>query len=194
MNPRRLPIVEAIHALFVALWLSALIGSALGAAILFPVMKDLGPALPQYTAYHGEHWKIAAGQVGNKLFGIADMIQLVGAVGAVATLALSLHARGKAGQPDRTLPIVRTALVGVGAALAAYHILILGPGMTQAIQDFWAAARAGEGAKAEALQAAFNKHHPVSRLVLEATTVLMLAALVAGVYHAARGRGGKECG
>jgi len=191
MSPKRLSIIEALHALFVALWLAALIGSALGASIVFPVMKDLNPSLPQYGAYHGEHWKIAAGHVGNKLFGIADMIQLVGAVGAVGTLGLALHARSKAGQHAGGLWAFRAGVVGAAAALAAYHILILGPSMTQGIQDFWAAARAGDASKADTLQAAFNKNHPVSRLILEATTVLMLLALVAGVYHAGRGEAPK---
>lgn len=186
-NDRRIPVFEACNALFVAAWLAALVGSGLGAGVVFPVMKSLAPTLPEFAAYHGDHWRIAGGQVGTKLFWIADWIQLIALVGVIATLAPAIILRARTPARGPVLAGMRSLLVLLATALACYHIFVLAPRMMQTIQDFWAAARAGDEARAGQLQALFDADHPMSRMILESNAVLVVLMLLVGVYHAARG-------
>lgn len=182
--PRPHPLLETLHALFTSLWLSALVGAGLGAAVVFPQMKSLAPALPEYAAYTGEHWKIAGGHVGMTLFAIADKVQIVCALCSVIVLAVIFKQRSAS--DSRGLAIARGAFLVIAAGLATYHVFFLAPRMMGTVQEFWLAAKAGDMAQAGALQSAFDADHPLSRIIMESTALAVAASLLLGVYDAAR--------
>ncbi|MCK6478182.1 MAG: hypothetical protein L6Q35_15280 [Phycisphaerales bacterium] len=185
MGPRFRPHFETLHVLFLMVWLCMLFGAGMGAAVAFPQIKKLDPALPEYASFTGEHWKIAGGHIGNTLFVIADKAQIISAIGALLTLALVMKARGLTAA--RGYAVARVVLVGLATAIAIYHVFVLSPKMMSTIQEFWAAARAGDMAKATPLQATFDSYHPASRLTLESTWVTLVIALLVSVFDAARG-------
>lgn len=176
--------VEGIHAASLAVWLSALVGAGLAAAVVFPVMRDLDPRLPGYASYTGEHWMIAAGHVGRRVFSIADRAQLV--VSAVAVVSLAVATR--LGLSGGVWLAIRWIAVGVAASLAVYNGLVLAPAMDQDLTTYWAAAREGDGAKAAQYKAAFSAAHPHASMVLQVGA----ASVLVGVISAAASRGSRR--
>lgn len=176
--------VEGIHAASLAVWLAALVAAGLAAAAVFPVMKGLEPRLPEYAAYTGEHWMIAAGHVGRRVFSIADRAQLVMSGIAVVTLAVATRLR-LCGGPWLAL---RWIAVGVAAGLAVYNGLVLAPRMDEDLLAYWAAAREGDSAKAAQYKAAFSGAHPHASMVLQVGA----ASVFVGVISAAVSRGSRR--
>lgn len=189
--PRPAPWLDVIHILALSVWLAGLLSAGLSAAIIFPQMKSLHPALPDFAHYSGEHWKIAGGFVANRIFLIVDSVQLVCASTAILTLGLTLLRANKApvGSPARRPPLAgtRILLLTFACALLAYELLILSPRMALNLNNFWTAAKDGNRAVADAAQAAFDADHPIASNVLVATAAAVLLLLVsAAIGLAAR--------
>jgi hypothetical protein len=181
--------LEALHLFTTILWFTALVGAGLGAAVVFPTLKPLNPQLPDFAAYTGEHWRIAAGHVGNRLFAVSDAFQLVCPI--VCTLFLLPVVFGKRVQADGTraklgaLGIARLILLAIAVVLGLYQSLILGPHMRETIEAFWAAARAGNMEAAAPLQTAFDADHPKARFVMESSAFAVLGVIVTGLWRKA---------
>ncbi len=179
-------LAETTHVVALATWLGAGVISGVTAAVVFPTMKELSPTLPGYGAYSGEHWRIAAGSVANRVFLVCDTIALACALVTILTLAISLRTyRRSAETPVRALWL-RVAWVSVACGVLAFNLFILQPRMAKNLRSFWNAARAGAQAEADAAQQRFAADHPNATLMLGATAAAVLASLVAAAWSATR--------
>jgi hypothetical protein len=187
--PTRTPWLDAIHLMAAALWLAALVAAGLSAAILFTKMPELKPTLPDYAAYSGEHWKLAAGMVANTIFLVVDFVQLGAALVAILTLGLSLRAANRAiVKKAPPLSGVRIVLLTVACGLLCYQLFILSPRMAENLREYWTAAREGKQAMADAAKAAFDSDHPIASNVLKATAASVLLLLLTSAVGIAQGR------
>ncbi len=167
--------VEGAHAAGLGVWLAVLVAAGLAAAVAFPEMKELDPRLPDYAAYTGDHWMIAAGHIGRRVFSIADRVQLVAAAVSVLTLAIVTRLRLSTG-PWLAL---RWIAVGVAAGLAIYNGLVLAPKMDADLLAYWSAAREGDQVKAAEHRAVFSAQHPQASRVLTIGAAGVFVAVVA---------------
>lgn len=152
------------------------------AAILFPMMKRLDPTIESFSAYPGEHWRIAAGQPANTLFQIADGLCLALLAGAAITIGFRnlMRPRFRASASG----VVRlVALFGL-VITTAYAIFFLNMRMNETAVAFWEAAQAGRVDEADALRDAFQKDHPKSTVAMVVRMSFALCALGAGLWHA----------
>lgn len=166
-------VFETLHVLSLAIWLAAVVGAGLAAAVVFPVMKQLDPRLPEFAASPADHWLIAGGHVGRMVFGIADRVQPVCVVAAVVTLAAITRLRGV----SRPWLAVRWTLVSAAGGLAITAGLWLSPRMDEKLLAYWDAARAGNLTEAASNKAAFDADHPKASRVLTMTAGAVLLAV-----------------
>jgi hypothetical protein len=180
--------LEATHLVSAAVWLGALLGAGGSAAMLFPAMRALRPRLEDFAGYPGEHWKLAAGQVAQKLFVACDTVQLLCAGVCFLTLGLVLSRMKKEGGRARGGMLVRALALTVAMGLVCYQLFVLGPRMYANSREYWDSARAGEVERANAAQAAFAKDHPTSTNVLGGTATAVLMLIVSGAWVQGGGR------
>jgi len=194
--PKLRKALEAVHVTAAGVWAGVLVMAGGSAAVLFPEMRSLEPELPAYSAYGGEHWRLAAGIVQNEVFKIADVAQFVLATVCLASLLGMLVFGGLSTR--RVSTGVRIVVLCVAMSLTSYHLFILGPRMQASARVYWDAARAGDTAVADRARAAFNADHPTASNVLGATAVSTLALAAVGAWSAAsagdppRGHEGKR--
>ncbi|GAB4515204.1 MAG: hypothetical protein Tsb0013_19710 [Phycisphaerales bacterium] len=177
-------ILETANGIALGLWAGVLAFVGVAAAIAFPMMKTLDPTLPAYAAYEGGHWRIAAGQVMNRLFNIADDIGFVTIV--VSLIALAVLMSG--GRLARTrLAPVRMALWVLIAGVSVY--ITAGPRteMNALAEQHWAHARAGDNQLAEEAREAFDAQHHTASALHAAQFSLVLLALGVNIAGAALG-------
>lgn len=169
-------VAEAFHALGITVWAIAVGGSALAAAVVFPQMKALAPSLPGYAAYTGDHWMIAAGHVGRKVFEISDWVEL----GASAVVVVALASLTRCGFVRGWWGALRWMGVGLAAGLAIYNGLVLAPRMDRSLVAYWEAARDGRNEEASAYREMFSAEHPLaSRIKGTSLTALLLTTAIA---------------
>lgn len=173
-------ISETMAILVLSLWLAALLGAGGAAAVLFPTMKRLAPTLAEFGAFPDEHWKIAAGLVGVRLFVLADVVQLGAACASIFTLIVTRLAGS--GGASRLTTLVRLVTLASALLLAAYQIMVLGPRMQSNLNAFYAAARSGQVETARAYRDAFDADHPASTRVLGGTLLAVVGALSATAW------------
>lgn len=176
--------LDTLHAAAAGIWVGSVAMVGTLAAIAFPTMKKLNPTVPEFAAV-GDHWKIAAGSIANKMFVVADSVSLACCLICLATLGLGLFIRAKRGREHVRvlLWILRSFVMTIAAACLAYQLFILAPRMAENIHTFWDAARAGEVAKATAAQAAFDADHPTASNVIITMFGAALALLVGAVVE-----------
>lgn len=174
---------ETINLTVTGLWLGALVMTGVTAAILFPTVRDLRPTLPEYALYQGEHWRIAAGQPGDKIFVACDAIQFVCAMVAAVSLATMVFVTKV--RVKRPAMLIRIAALVVAFVLLGSRFFFLQPWMDTNLHGFWEAAAKGDNANAERLRAAFDADHPIASNMLAATALCVLLAMVFGAWCAA---------
>lgn len=184
-------IAATVHLLALAIWSGVLLSTGAAAAILFPTMKQLDPAIPAYAQYTGEHWVLAAGHAAEKLFLLADIIQFLCALLAIITfiaLAVSSFSNSKPAQTNtsRLSLLTRGTLLSIALACLAGNLVIVAPSMNKALRAYRAAAQQGLTDDALLHRAAFNELHPVASNLLIITTIATLTALTLGIWNIAR--------
>jgi uncharacterized membrane protein len=155
------------------------------AAVVFPTMRTLGPSLPEYAAYGGPHWSLAAGVVAEKVFvvgfaaaGVALVLALVSGAGVAFT-------RGRRGWP-----VARLALLLLTAGIFLTHVAWLRPRMDAAAEEYRVAAAAGRAEGAAEAKSHFDGMHPIASKLIGAVTLSSLALFVASAWSSsASGRG-----
>lgn len=179
-RPRTL---EAVHLAALGVWLGALLMTGAGAAVIFPALRDLDPALPAFAASPGPHWQIAGGHIGQRMFFAGDLIQVACVFLVLATgVPLMLgHGAGRLGALRALLMIV---LLGVMTT----RLGVLGPAMARQLADYWEAARAGDREAAASARAAFDARHPLATGLLGASAALVAALMIASMVSIARTR------
>lgn len=164
---------EAMHAMALAMWLAALAGAGLAAAIAFPAMKSLQPSLPDFPGAVPDHWMIAGGHIGRPAFMIADRASLLAAALAVITLAIVT----RLGRVHGAWLVVRWACVGSAASLAVFNGLFLAPRMDDHLVAYWDAAKQGDLERAARDRALFTADHPTASRILGISAVLVLGGI-----------------
>jgi hypothetical protein len=167
-----------VYWLSLALWLAALAAAGLAAVHVFGRLPDTPMALDGFQAYpRDQHGTIAAGLVMADLFFTVDMIQFVVAPLALVTVGLQLTVfRLPARRPSNQ---VRLACLVLAAGLFAYHAVALAPTLNSNLRAYWQAAAEGDLQRATLHQEAFGATHETARLVLQANTLLVVAAMAA---------------
>lgn len=181
--------LDTLHAAGAGIWIGGVGMVGTLAAIAFPTMKKLDPTVPEFAAV-GEHWKIAAGQIANKMFVVGDAVSLVCCLVCLCTLGLGLFIRAKRGREHARVAIwmFRSLAMTVAAGCLAYQLFILAPRMSENIHTFWDAARAGNVEVATRAQAAFDADHPTASTVIMAMLVSAVS-LLAGVLLESKSEG-----
>lgn len=174
---------ETINLTVTGVWLGVLVMTGVAAAVLFPMVRDLRPTLPDYSLYQGEHWRIAAGKPADRMFIICDAIQFVCAMIAAISLATLVFA-GRV-RVRRAAMLVRIAMLVVAFALLGARFFFLQPWMDTNLRAFWEAAEKGDNASAERFRAAFDADHPIASNMLAATLLCVLVTMVLGAWCAA---------
>ncbi|MFK7883039.1 MAG: hypothetical protein AB8F26_02505 [Phycisphaerales bacterium] len=170
---------ETVHIAALGVWTGALVGAGISAAVVFPTVRDLDPALPEYTAYEGPHWMLSAGMIASRVFLITDIIQFVCACLAVVGFGLAVFV----GKPARNWGLfLRALLLGLAFLAVSYHLLMLMPAMQSDLRQYWNAALAGDTATAEQFRQAFSDRHQSASRSIGGTALATLGALIAGVW------------
>lgn len=168
-----------VHVVALALWLGSVVGAGLAAAIIFPTVKSLDPALPAYSTYQDDHWMLLAGKVAARIFVATDMIQI--AAGGLALLAAgAVLVCGRAPWRRLTTLAWLAALAGATGVLA-FQLLVLRPRMDANLHEYWRFAESGQTPQAETAREAFSVEHPLASNLMSATALLTLGALVMSV-------------
>lgn len=173
---------ELAHTAALGVWLGVLAMSGVTAAIIFPTMKSLQPTLGAYSAFDGEHWRLAAGIVQARVFAVADTICAVLAIIAVVTLALAWL------RTDFGSWLGRARILAVVVACIALgnQLFVLGPTMSQNVRRYWAEAAAGNNRVAEQARQAFEADHPAASRTLGVQFGAAGIALLLGIIHRPR--------
>ncbi len=183
-----LKIANIAYWLLLSLWFGSLVTIGVTAAIAFPTMKGLDPALPTYAAYQGEHWQIAAGRIMAQVFFVGDGIQLIALCGV--SLITGLHLTVFRQPLNRPANAIRTLLVVVLLGTVAYHTLLLAPRMNANLQLYWSQAElAGEW---EAPKAAFDADHKRAERIMGLNALLLVALVAASAAALTGGGPGRE--
>ncbi len=171
---------ETIHITALALWLGGLVMTGVTAAVVFPTMREMDPALPQYAAFTGEHWRLAAGRVAARVFFIFDVMQFVAVLIAGVSFGVAILVYGL--PMRRFSTFARGGTLIVLLALLSYQFLVLGPEMNTNMNNYWIAALEGDNGAAERFRQAFEQDHPTATRLMVANTVLVLFSLLAAVW------------
>ncbi|TVQ63611.1 MAG: hypothetical protein EA378_01630 [Phycisphaerales bacterium] len=175
-------IAETIHFVALGVWLGAILTTGMGAAMLFPTVRDLAPSAPKFAEYTGEHWRIVAGHVGAGLFLNADVVQFVCAFVAIFTAGVSVILMGR---NWRTLGTGgRMVLLSCALTAFSYGFFIHTPQANAHLVAYWQAAEAGDLETATAEQRAFAAMHPTSTTILGLTAFSVLGAMSVGLFSA----------
>ncbi len=179
--------LDTLHAAAAGIWIGSVGMVGTLAAIAFPTMKKLNPTVPEFAAV-GDHWKIAAGSVANKMFVVADSVSLACCLICLATLGFGLAIRVKRGREHArsALWLFRALVMTIAAGCLAFQLFVLAPRMAANIHTFWDAARAGDVPAATAAQAAFDADHPTASNVIF-TMFAGAFALLVGVLIESKG-------
>ncbi len=158
---------------FLGLWLGVIVISGVTAAVAFPAMKALDPHLPSYAAYPNPHYMIAAGAIARRVFDIGAVIQYVCASVSLLSAVIAI-----ASAPPKTRPVFRAVWVVLAIGALMYWRVGLSPRMDANLDEFLAAAKAGEVEKADARRLAFDHDHPNASRALSAAALFVLCALL----------------
>lgn len=181
MSPLR-RLLETVHLTFVGLWMGSLAMTGAAAAIIFPTMRGLNPALPEYAGFTGPHWKLAAGHVASRIFLVNDAVSLGCMIVSGLMLGLIVAAKGPWLRPWATGARLVAFFGALG--LLVYSFFFLGPRMNANMLSYWESARSGDNESALAFQAAFDADHPTASTVMVASFVCVTLLLIAGAFGA----------
>ncbi len=177
--PRATRIAEIVQAITLGLWIGVMVMSAVVAAQVFPLMRELDPTLGAYPLFTGDHAPLAGGRVAAQVFLVADVIGFVCLVlSGIATVVWIARERGA--RPAAAA--IRATLLLAIVLVFGYHLIVHGSALNQETRAYWAMADAGQTVAAEQHRAVIRDMHPMSRNLLAGTIVLALASLVTGLW------------
>lgn len=156
---------------------------AVVAAVVFPMMKSLNPAIPDYAAYNGPHWMLLGGFVAARMFEIGFVIAGVSLSLCLASVLGLTFMRGSA-----RIPIARLALVLLTLGFFLVHVGWLQPRMADALETFRQAAQNGALETAAEARSHFDGMHPTASRLLSATTISSLVLFIVSAWTASSRR------
>ncbi|CAN5743394.1 hypothetical protein BH11PLA1_BH11PLA1_06950 [soil metagenome] len=172
---------HVLHLLALGVWLGVLIATGAFAAVTFPLVRDLAPVLPSHAAYTGEHWRLVAGRVANRAFGVSDSIQMVCIVVSLAAgiIAYVRPAGLVCAVPRRGWSLV---ILGVATLIFLGWIVFLRVPMAVYLDKYWMFAERGNMESAAVFQGYFAQLHPYATNLLVALTLLVLSAFITAAW------------
>lgn len=190
MSPRVLlaRVVDALHLLSLAAWMSAIVASGAAATAVFTMLPRSEVIVPAFAVHvdaaapsseerFREHGRIAGGMVMDPVFRWSDRAQAGLAVVALATFFIQVTAfRRRWPLPRRPLNVFRLACLLGAAALLAVQLGVLGPRMEQALHGWWDAARSGSPS-ADSLRTSFDVDHVLANRLYTIRLLLVVAAI-----------------
>lgn len=179
-------IARSVHLAALGLWLGAMVMMGVAAAVAFPTMRGLEPQLPAFAGYPKDHWAIAAGHIMNTLFAVGDWLGLVLGLIALAAIAVPLCVGVR--RMATPLGVLRSVATVLAMLIALASLVLMRPGMNADLNEFWAAARAGEVARADVARSRFDAMHPKASLVLSAQAGIVFVALLLSAADIRAGR------
>jgi len=186
-------LLDAAHALGLAVWFAALASGAIAAMNVFPRIRELDPRLPDYAAWDPtDHWRIAAGHAMAGVFTVGDLLQVAAAVLVLASLLAGLGLAPSAMR--RPVHLVRTALVLAAVALVAWQVAVAAPAMNRDLRIFHEAAAAGDPDLAAIHRADFDAAHRPAERRLAITLLLVTGALLLAAAAPLAGAPGGDAG
>lgn len=172
-------IAEIVQAVTLGVWIGATVMSAVVAAQVFPLMRDLDPQLGAYPLFEGDHSPLAGGKVAAPVFMVADVVGFVCLIASgVATVVWIMGERGR--RPKAAA--VRATLLLALVCVFGYHLIVHGSALNDATRAYWAAAEAGETTAAEQHRIVIRDMHPMSRNLMSGTILIAMASLVSGLW------------
>jgi hypothetical protein len=172
-------VLEGALLAFLAIWLGALLMVAATAAIAFPSMRDLDPALPGFASYPTGHWEIAAGHVMAPAFAFSEGVQVVCASVVGVCMAILIATRRL--DLSRPLQLFRIVLVVVLVGALIEYLTRIAQPMQSMLVEFWQHAREGRVDEANGVRESFDVLHPKSSMRLSAIMVGLLVAVMASM-------------
>lgn len=171
-----------MHLTFAGLWMGALAMTGAAAAVIFPVVKALNPSLPDYTAYTGPHWRLAAGHVASRIFLISDVVTL-GCI-IITGLTLGVIALSVEAWTKPVITGLRIIALLAAISLMTYSFAFLGKRMNLNLTNYWESARTGDNESALVYQQAFDKDHPTASRVMVGSFLCALLLTTSGAFAA----------
>jgi hypothetical protein len=188
-SPVGLNRVEATHICALSVWLTSLVVGAVTAILGFRVMRHSDPALPEFASYDGEHWRLLAGLMADRVFGVVDGVGVLCALVAGLTLALAA-ARGL--RARRIWVMVRVISVLLGALLVSVNVFVLRPLLGQEVRAYRDAARVGDTALALEHRERYDARHAIARGVQTSLAGIVLVGLLGAMWQSGPRRGEGE--
>jgi hypothetical protein len=185
MQPRS--IFEGIQIAALGALAGTLCIAGLTAAIAFPAMKRLDPALPGIPVLRSEHWSLAAGYLAHPVLSVAIWAQVSLAAIALAAAILGAGNRGWTRVGTRTCVI---AVLFLGVMQAALLLNTMNP----ALESYREAAAAGDTVNAKKSKAAFDAVHPAATRYMTASLVCAVVGVGFAILDGRRARRGETVG
>jgi small-conductance mechanosensitive channel len=177
--PKATRIAEITQAITLGIWIGVMVMSAVVAAQVFPLMRELDPTLGAYPLFAGDHAPLAGGRVAAQVFLVADVVGFVCLIlSGIATVVWIASER--TARPVATA--IRATLLLAIVVVFGYHLIVHGSALNEETRAYWAAADAGQTEIAEQHRAVIRDMHPMSRNLLSGTVILALASLVTGLW------------
>jgi hypothetical protein len=182
--------LEVLHVAALAFWLGAVVMTGVAAAVIFPTVRGLDPALPEYAGYQGEHWMLLAGKVANNVFIGAAIVQVICACLVVASMiGLTVWER-----IPRWVIAARWVSVVLVLACLGFNMVVLRPRMSRNLAAYWQHAAAGHNEEANAFRTAFDADHPTATRTFGVTAAMLFLSIGIAGWSWGRTREGGTVG
>jgi len=150
---------------------------------IFATLPGLEPILPAYSMLSPEsQGRIAAGLVTEPIFTATDLVQCASSIALVA--GVILHWLLSRRVHRRIARWTWTLAIAVAAGTLWGRVLFLMPVMNHHLHKYRQAAASELHEAADMARLAFESMHPTASMLMEATTVCLLLALLVGAAAA----------
>lgn len=183
-------VCESVHLLALGLWAGVLLMVGATAAVTFPKLADLDVRLPGFEGYEAEQHRIAAGQLMNLAFAVADWIGIACLVLAVATILMVTVPKGVWRHRMGPALVLRMAALAFVLILTLFQTFAFRPSLNNSFEQLWIAAEAGENQRAAEIRDKLAPQHAKASFLLTSQFGLVLIAGIAGGIDATDRRSG----
>ena len=180
-------ICRAVHSAALGIWLGALLVAGASAAMIFPLAREIGPVLPSFAKYTGDHAILVGGMFAQRVFFAADVVQFVCATLAILTLGIIAILTLRRGRS--MLVGARVAIFAITLCVFCWYFFMLTPGMQKALRLHYDAAQAGNNEAALQHKSAFDADHPRASTALSVIAGGVALSLVLSLWTDRSGKG-----
>lgn len=183
-------VCESVHLVALGVWAGVLLMVGATAAVTFPKLAALDVRVPGFEGYDAEQHRIAAGQVMNLAFAVADWIGIACLVVAVVTILLVSLPGGAWRHRIGPALVLRMAALAFVLVLTLFQTFAFRPSLNRSFEQLWVAAEAGENQRATEIRDKLAPQHAKASFLLTSQLGLVLIAGIAGGIDATDRRSG----